>query len=376
MSHLTHRERVRRTLSHQEPDRVPLDLGGRVSNIHEEEYRRLCQRLGISTSWRADPFCSVMNPDFRLLERLGIDLYYLFLRGPEYVRARESADGSYENEWGVTVRQVGLHSQRVSHPLQQASLSDLERFPWPDPYRPERVAGLREAARDLHEHTDYALVAAPVSGGLFEYAQHLRGMSQFLMDLVLDKAFANALLDRLLEVEMGLFEAFLQAVGESVEIVQLADDFGTQNSLLISPALFREMLKPRYKRLIDFVKSRTQARVFLHCDGAVFDLIGDFIDMGVDVLNPLQPTARGMDPARVKGAYGDRLVFHGGIDNQQLLPNGTVAEVQEAVRQVSRALGIGGGYILAAAHIIEPDVPVENVLAMFEAAQHCGRYPL
>ncbi|MFH1927840.1 MAG: uroporphyrinogen decarboxylase family protein [Chloroflexota bacterium] len=376
MAQLSHRERVRRALNHEEPDRVPLDLGGRVTSIHQEEYQRLVDRLGISTTYQVDPFYSVTNPDFRVLERLGVDFYYLFLKAPEYVRAKENPDGTYDNEWSITVKKVEIHSQRITHPLQNAIPSDLDDFPWPDPNRPERAIGLREKARNLYEQTDYALVAAPVNGGLFEFGQHLRSMAEFMMDLMINKDFANALLDRLMDVHLGLWDTFLAEVGEYIEIAQIADDFGTQNSLLISPTLFREFFKPRYKYMIDFIKNRTNAKVFLHCDGAIFDLIDDFIEMGVDVLNPLQPTAHGMDPARIKSAYGEHLAFHGAIDNQQLLPKGSVEEVRQAVKHVIDALAPGGGYILAAAHIIEPDVPVENVLAMFDTAREYGSYPI
>jgi len=376
MAKLTHRERARRTLNHEEPDRVPLDLGGRVSNIHYKEYRRLIDRLGLHTTFQLDPFYSVMDPDFRVLERLGVDFYYLFLKGPEYVSVRENPDGTYDNEWGITVKKMGIHSQRITHPLQDATLSDLDNFHWPDPYRPDRIAGLQDVARDLYEQTDYALVAAPVNGGLFEFGQHLRGMSNFLIDLMVNKEFANALLDRILEVQIGLWDVFLNAVGDFIEIAQLADDFGTQENLLISPALFREVFKPRYKYLINFMKNRTDAKVFFHCDGAISDLIEDFIDIGVDILNPLQPTAKGMDPAHIKNAYGDRLVFHGAIDNQQLLPYGSIEDVRATVRRVIKTLAPGGGYILAAAHVIEPDVPLENILAMFDTARVYGVYPI
>jgi uroporphyrinogen decarboxylase len=368
---------VKRALDHQEPDRVPVDLGGRNNNIHQEGYRKLINRLGIDHGdLQLDPFYSVMNLDSQLLELLGVDFRYLYVKGPEYVRAKENPDETYDNEWGITVQQVGLHSQRITHPLQDSTLSDLDAFPWPDPYRPDRVAGLSRTARDLYHQTDYALVAAPVNGGIFEFGQHLRGMTNFLMDLMINKDFANALLDRLMNVHLGLWDAFLGEVGDYIEIAQLSDDYGTQNSLLISPALFREFFKPRYTYLIDFIKDRTDAKVLFHSDGAVFDLIDDFIDIGVDVLNPLQPTASGMDPVRIKNAYENQLTFHGAIDNQQLLPKGSVEEVQAAVKQVIEALAPGGGYILAAAHIIEPDVPVENILAMFDTATTYGTYPI
>ena len=377
MVSLSSRERVRRTLDLQEPDRVPIDLGGRVSNIHRDAYAALAAAHDLSAENMAyDPFYSVLNPDMRLWERLGIDFQYLYLKGPEYCKRAAFADGSYENEWGIRVETVGIHSQRVTHPLSQATVADLATFRWPDPYRPDRVAGLHQQARRLYEETGYALVAAPVNGGLFEFGQHLRGMSSFLMDLISDKVFAAALLDRLLAVQKGLWEVFLREVGDYVEMVQLADDFGTQRSLLISPRVFREVFKPRYAELIRHIRRFTGAKVFLHCDGAIAPLIEDFIEIGVQVLNPLQPTAAGMDPVTIKARFGDRLAFHGAIDNQQLLPNGTPEEVTDAVRRVIGALAPGGGYILAAAHVIEPDIPIANVHAMFDAAAAYGVYPV
>ncbi|MBN1264975.1 MAG: hypothetical protein JXA25_05735 [Anaerolineales bacterium] len=366
----THRERVRCALDFQQPDRVPLDLGGRVSNIHIEAYRRLASCLGVSLQMEElDPFYSVMEIAPAILERLGIDCYYLYLRGPEYLRRQTFSDGSYENEWGIRIEQLGHFSQRVTHPLAEVEKAALNHYPWPDPLRPERTEGLRERARFLYEETDYALVAAPVSGGLFEFGQHLRGMQNFLMDLLLNKSWAHLLLDHLLQIQTGLWQVYLDSVGPYVEMVQLADDFGTQTSLLISPALFREFFKPRYTELIRFIRGRTNAKVFFHCDGAIIPIIPDLMEMGVDVLNPLQPGAQGMNPGAIKALYGDKLVFHGAIDNQKLLPQGTPSEVRTRVRQVVQILAPGGGYILAPAHVIEPDIPVENILAMYDSAR-------
>lgn len=368
MSELARRERVRLALSHQPPDRVPCDLGGRVSNIHYLAYQRLLETLDLPQhELELDPFFSVMNLSPELLERLGVDFQYLFLRGPEYVSKRTFRDGSYENEWGVRVERVGIHSQRVTHPLAQADVADLAAYPWPQADAARRTEGLAERSCRLFDETDYALVAAPVSGGIFEYGQHLRGMAQFFVDLMSDKPFANSLLDHLLAVQLELWDVFLTVVGERVDMVQLADDFGSQRSLLISPRLFREMFKPRYAQLIRFIKERTAARVFFHCDGAILPLLDDFAEMGVDVLNPLQPTATGMEPGVIKQRYGGRLAFHGGIDNQQLLPNGRPDEVRSAVHDAIGALAAGGGYVVASAHVIEPDIPNQNVLALFEA---------
>ena len=191
-----------------------------------------------------------------------------------------------------------------------------------------------------------------------------------------DIAEANRLLDILVDIQIGLWDSFLAEVGNRVEMVQLADDFGAQKSLMISPRTFRQFFKPRYTQLINAIKKRTRARVFLHCDGAILKLIPDFIEMGVEVLNPLQPTAEGMDPLPIKELYGKHLAFHGAIDNQQLLVKGSPEQVSRQVRHTIQALAPGGGYILAAAHLLEPDMPVENMMAMFSAAKTYGAYPI
>ena len=377
MEKLTSRERVKKTLSLQEPDRVPVDLGGRVTSIHKKAYHNLTQALGIKVNPPIiDPFLSVMKIDPQLLDYLGVDFQYIFTRGPEYLMAHKIDEENYINEWGIQVKTVGLHSQRISHPLEHASLQDLKNYAWPDPAKPERTAGLRSEAQQLYSESDYALVAAPVSGGIFEFGQHLRGMANFLMDMMLDKPFTNALLDRLLDIQIGLWESFLNEVGDYVEIVQLADDFGTQKGLMISPKLFRELFKPRYARLIQEIRKSTPAKIFFHCDGSILSLIDDFIEMGVQVLNPLQPTADNMDPTVIKRNFGKQLAFHGAIDNQQLLPYGEPEEIRSTVRRVIQSLAPGGGFILASAHLIEPDMPIENVLAMFEAVQEFGTYPI
>ncbi len=374
---ITHRERVRLALNHQEPDRVPVDLGGRVTSIHIQAYQSLTRRLGLAVPEpQLDPFFSVMNPHPTLLEALGVDFQYLFLQGPEYRCLKQLSDDEYLNEWGIRVKVVGIHSQRVGHPLEHAATGDLANFPWPRGDDSSRAAGLRARAKDLFDASDYALVAAPVSGGIFEFGQHLRGMAVFLMDLVSDPPFAHRLLDHLVDIQIGLWDTFLAEVGDMVEMVQLADDFGSQKSLMISPRVFREYFKPRYARLIESIKKRTSAKIFLHCDGAIQKIIPDLIEMGVEVLNPLQPTADGMEPGPIKAAYGKQLAFHGAIDNQQLLVKGTPAEVTRVVQQTIQALAPGGGYALAAAHLLEPDMPLENILAMYSAAKTFGQYPI
>jgi uroporphyrinogen decarboxylase len=204
----------------------------------------------------------------------------------------------------------------------------------------------------------------------------LRGMENFLADLILNREFAAALMDRVLSFHIRLYERYLEAVGEFIDVVQTADDLGTQEGPFISPKMYREMIKPREKQFMQSIKNKTEAKIWYHCDGAMSVFIDDLIDVGVDLLNPIQASAKGMDPLAIKKAYGSRLSFHGAIDQQRVLSKGTVDDVVAEVKLRISQLGPGGGYILAACHSIPPEVSGENVIAMFRAARAYGNYPI
>jgi len=366
------------SLNHQEADRLPIDLGGRVSSMMQGIYVKLKNHLNIITKKETvSPFQTINDFDEEILKRFDIDFRRIYFeRGPESIRLRENLDGTYVNEWGITIQRVGPYIQRVSHPLAKANINDLESYPWPDPYVGDRASGLREKARSLYEGTDYAIVADAVNGGFFEYAQHLRGMDRFFMDMMSNKDFAEALLDRALEVSMGLFDVYLNAVGEYIQIILYPEDYGMQTGLLVSPQLFREMIKPRLRKLIDFIEGKTKAKVMLHSDGSIYEIINDLIEIGIDILNPCQPHAKDMEPEKLKEEFGDKIVFHGAIDQYKILREGTVGEVKEEVHRKIKGLASGGGYILAPAHTIKEDTPIENLMAMYHSAKEYGRYSI
>jgi uroporphyrinogen decarboxylase len=372
---LTHRERVTLALEHRQTDRVPMDLGGRIAGIRHEAYGRLVHHLGLNCpaeGIKVCPFLTAQEPDIRVLEALGTDFYWLNVNGPEYVVAKQIDPESYVNQWGVTVKRVGDYAQRVSHPLAQADRAALEHFAWPDADDRRRYEGIKEYARDLYRNTDYALALNPLSGGLFETAQHLRGMQDFFVDLMQNKEFAHALLDKILDVQMTMTAKYLEQVGPYVALVALSDDYASAESLLISPALFDEYFKPRYKQFIGTIKAKTEgkAKVLLHSCGAVFGLIDRFIEMGVEILNPIQPTAKGMAPQRLKDAFGRRLCFHGGIDAQHALIQSAPAEIRRRVEEVVEVFEPDGGYILAPSHHIQFNVSAENIVAMYDAGRN------
>ena len=367
------RERVIAVLGHELPDRVPVDLGSTaVSSIHQRANNALKSLLGIEANEPVhDVIQGIVVPDEQILQRFGVDFRRVALRPPSTaaVALPSGNDNAYLDEWGMRRQRTDLYWDIVGHPLADATVEDLRHYPWPDPHDPCRVAGLAEEARRLYEETDYALVADFLGGGIFEQALWMRGFERFMMDLVSDEPFATALMDTLLELYIEFYAVYLEAVGPYVQIVALGDDLGMQTGPLISPKLYRRLIKPRHKELYDFIHSRTEAKIMHHTCGSVFPFVQHLIDVGVDILNPIQTSAQGMDPAALKREFGEQLVFHGGIDVQQILPFATPEMVREEVKHIVATLGQGGGYILAPSHNIQADVPPENILAMYEAIQ-------
>jgi uroporphyrinogen decarboxylase len=193
------------------------------------------------------------------------------------------------------------------------------------------------------------------------------------VDLLENPTFAEDLLDRILQVETDIAETFLDAVGDTLDVFAFKDDFGMQSGPLMSLSMFRRVLKPRMRSYLDAVRRRTKAKIWFHSCGSVYYVIPDLIDLGIDILNPVQVAARDMEPARLKREFGKHLCFWGGIDTQHTLPHGTPREVEEEVSKRLEELNVGGGYVLASVHNIEADVPGENVWAMFQAALNRGR---
>jgi len=363
------RERVMAVLRHEVPDRPPVDLGSTaVSGIHRRAHEALKAWLGIEADERVhDPIQGLVVPAEQILQRFGVDFRRLALR--PLIATPSDGEDTYLDEWGMRRRRTELYWEIIEHPLAEATVEDLRHYPWPDPHDPRRVEGLAEEARRLYQETDYALVADFLGGGLFEQALWMRGFERFMMDLIRDEPFVTALLDRLLELYIEFYDVYLEAVGPYVQIVALGDDLGMQTGPLISPQLYRRLIKPRHRELYDFIHSRTEAKIMHHTCGSILPFVQDLIDVGVDILNPIQTSARGMDPVALKREYGEQLVFHGGIDVQRILPFATPERVKEEVRRIVDILGQGGGYILAPSHNIQADVPPENILALYEALQ-------
>ncbi|MCK4821509.1 hypothetical protein KA005_37430, partial [bacterium] len=264
------------------------------------------------------------------------------------------------------------------HPLTEVeTIPEIEEYPgWPDMSDPTRIAHVKEEAKTLADQNEYAILATPWLLFPLERAFAMQGMDTFLRNLAARPDFATAMLKKISEVCKALMGPFLDTLGENVDMIKIGDDLGTQQSLLMSPNMYREILKPIHADYIQFIKTRTKANIFFHTDGDIFPLIDDFIEIGVDILNPIQTSAGKMaDLSGLKKRFGKNIIFCGGIDTHRILPSGTTEEVREEVKRVMQLLGEGGGYLVASVHTIMNDVPSENVLAMVDAVEEFGSYP-
>lgn len=376
------RERVLKALNHEEPDRIPIDFGGLLASINVYTYDDLLVHIGLPAnagdSIVSREWSNVPKPSEALLEMWGVDFRRVWLGGPDnFEPVVNKEEQTFIDEWGLTWKRIGRYNEFINPPLHGASVQDVLSYRFPDPTDPGRYRNVGKWAKQLYEETEYAVVAGHSMFGVFELGCWLCGFDDFLTRLALDKKFVTVFFDRVLEIQKEIVGRYLDIVGPYVHIVETADDLGMQNNSMISPAIYRELIKPYHKEYTQFIKSKVpHARVFMHSCGSVFDLIPDLIDNGVDILNPLQPTARNMEPWRLKSAYGDQLCFHGGIDVVEVLPKKSPEGVAAYVKDRIETFGRGGGYILAASHNIQDDTPPENVVAMYAAGLKYGKYPL
>jgi uroporphyrinogen decarboxylase len=291
--------------------------------------------------------------------------------------------GSYhyfEDEWGIGWRMPtsgGYYYDMAHHPLQDATLDEIKDYHGPDVRDPGRVEGLRERVEMLREETDYAIFPEIGGPGMFEGAWFLRGMEQFMVDMLTDRPLAEALLDKVLEVMHGFYDAYLEEIGDLIDIVPTGDDLGGQGSPLFDPELYRSLIKPRQRELIQGIRAKTKAKVFFHICGDFTPFLDDLIEVGVDIVNPIQITALNMSTAELKETWGDRIVFWGGgCDTQRILPFGTEDEVRAEVRTRIRDLAPGGGFIFTQVHDIQANTPPKNIVAMIDAVRDFGAYPI
>jgi len=384
---LSSKERVLTAINHEQPDRIPLVIGvSNATGIKMRTYQQIKQIAGIQAPDRYIydwPELGTAEIDEQTMQRLHSDVRgVLDLEPASVLRANRERDphSDYVDSWGSGQTELGPDDWFPSvHPMPNATtLEEIEAYPgWPDMSDPTRIAHVRAQAKRLAEENEYAILATPWLLFPFERAYAMQGMETFLLNMALHPDFAQALMQRIALHCKQLMGPFLDELGDNVDIIKIGDDLGTQSSLMISPKMYRQILKPIHADFINFIKSRSKAKILFHSDGDVVPLIDDFIEMGVDILNPIQTSAGTMsDLPALKKRFGKNITFCGGIDSHRILPFGTVAEVRAEVRRVMQILGPGGGCMIGAVHTIMNDVPAENVLAMVDAVEEFGHYPI
>jgi uroporphyrinogen decarboxylase len=401
---MTSRERLITALNHKEPDRIPFDIGSTiVSGIQAVEYNKLKKALGIESGevYVYDPLQQLAWVEDEVRCVLGIDTKAVV---PDDISARkpgELTDGSpsvvpegftpevlpdgskvtrdKKNYWGANeenaVTQImppdGYYYDIPYHPLQPAKTKeDIDRFT----YYWDQDEAVREHWKqnldDAVENTEYGVVVDTLWGGYgqnYEVLENLRGWDTFLMDLMTEKELSRYMLDTRLEAVLKRWDMMLGIVESKPQVVCIGDDLGIQSGLQLPPDVYRDMIKPVHKKFIEFIKARTDAKIFFHSCGSVYEVIPDLIEIGLDILNPVQVFAANMDSKRLKKEFGNDLVFWGGIDTQSVLPIGTEQDVKDEVKRRIDDFGPGGGFVFNTSHNIQLDVPVKNLFAMFEA---------
>jgi len=379
------RERVMLALNHKEPDRIAIDLGGSIcSSIHKKPYLELKKYLGMEVDEiiMADYVQQLPYLDEGLLERFGVDFRMVQLPAATAPDLEIFAEGDYWafiDRWGSKLhmpKDGGLYFDWVEFPIKETSMTALDRYQWPRPDPPGYIDQLQAQAKYLYENTDFALVGSGLlGGGIFEQPARTMGLENFLLSLVTDPKFADRFMERITEIYIESCNTYLDQIGKYLQVFTYWDDVNSQDGWLISPDIYRKMIKPKQRRLVEAIKKKTDAKLYYHGCGAAFDLIPDLIEIGFDIINPVQVSAAGMETQVLKKTYGEDIVFWGGgIDTQKVLPFGTPAEVAEEVKRRIDDLAPQGGFVFAAVHNIQADVPPENIVAAFETALEYGKY--
>jgi len=372
------RERVNAALAHKEPDKVPMSLGTTIvdglTKFAKDNYEEFLG-LEITPHNVTHKMMGTVETPGSIAAMYGLDFKTIRLKAPWNNPTTVFDDGSYLDDYGCVLSPCEYYYDISKRPLTgEIDIEDIEKSSWPDPYAPGRTDSLREEVQELYENTNYAIVADIMCGGPFEQALWVRGWEDFLCDLYTDPKLAEALMDKITEIDIGLWDVFLTAVGDYVDVVCQGDDLGMQDRSIIPIDIYNKYVKKYHKRIYDFIKTKTKAKIFHHSCGSVYELIPGLIEAGIDILNPVQTSAKNMEPERLKREFGGYISFWGGIDTQKLLPFGTPQQIEDEVKKVIEILGKDGGYIFAPGHNIQALVPPENIDAMLKAALKYRNY--
>jgi uroporphyrinogen decarboxylase len=382
---LTSRERLLKALNHEEPDRVPIDLGGNQTGIHKFAYGRLLRHLGLNEPIEVmDAVQQLARPSEAVLRRLRVDTRYIAAGAAAGWKGGIVGCERGGRLWHDLTDEFGVrwsmpdddpkYMDITHHPLASATIRDVRDYPFPMGDDAGRFAGLRDKALTIRRDTPYAVVSG-ISGVVYEICWYMRGLEQWFCDTVERPEFCEALLDRTLKFWMDWFRVFLDEVADVVDVIMIGDDLAGQYGPLFNPEFYRRIVKPRHKALTQYIRSRTRAKIWYHTCGGCAGLIPDLLDNGIDILNPVQIGAAGMEPRELKEEFGKKIAFWGGgMDSQHVLPWATTGEVSEHVRRNLEIWKPGGGYVFNSVHNIQSGVPAGNILAMYDAAYEFGFY--
>jgi len=321
-------------------------------------------------------FGKVSRIDERLLKHFDIDTRSVgSIFRPQESQFKIITDDEYIDEWGIRRAFSGMYWDIVDYPLKGASVQDLKnyRFPTPSSIDMKEIEQAAHEAKRLYDETDYVICAEHPVYGVFELGCWLCSFDDFLLKMALDEEFVHLLFEKIFDYQKQVIELYYGALGKHIHYTSSGDDFATQSSLFVSPDMFRDLIMPYFKARIDHTKKFTSAAYLHHSCGSVFPIIDDLIECGVEILNPIQPKATNMQPKKLKDTFGDKIVFHGGFDTQEALPFGTQEEIESSVKMTIDILNKNGGYIFAAAHNIQDDVPPKSLICMLEAAKKYGK---
>ena len=375
------RERILKSISHEEPDQIPFDLAGSTwTGITNTAYQNLRKHLGLNPAepdW-SDVIQQIVVPSEEILTELSVDTRGVFPLTSHnwdiYSKLKDVGNYfEYFDEWGFTHQfpKNGYWFSLVKHSMDKDDFDSetvIENFQWPDAGNKQRFAGMREKAIQFRNQ-DKIVMTKGLCAGLFEMHQRVRGMENAMLDPFLFPMNSDKLIGKLADLKIEFWDSLLDEIGDVVDIVGEGDDYGTQQSQLIAPEQFRQYYKPHFARVLNFIKGKApNIKLLFHSCGNVRPIIPDIIEMGVDLLNPVHIRANGMEPIQLKKDFGKDIVFWGGgVDTQHVLPNGTPEQVKEDVKRNIEALAPGGGFVFCTVHNIQAEVTPQNIMAMIEA---------
>jgi uroporphyrinogen decarboxylase len=395
---MTHRERILCTLNHEQPDKMAIDFGAmRSTGINVVAYNRLRRHLGLAVTQTRlyDVFQQLAEPEMDILERFGADVVQLHRRCPSFGVSIETwrpdrlSDGSpclvpdgfhpvHRPDGSLEVRDQdrvlarrpaqGYWFDSVHHPLENVQTTaaiDQHNF---GAISAEEQEYLKRESTRLSEQTDYAILGE-FGGNLLESGQGDFGYARFMELLITDRELVEYYLDKLVESHLANLQVYLQCVNNRIQVIQLGDDLGTQEALQLSPKLYRELFKPRQEKLFRYIHENSTLKVFLHSCGAIYDILGDLAEIGLDIINPVQISSPNMAPQKLKKEYGKKLVFWGGgCETQHILPAASLDEIRRHVAENIAVFAPGGGYVFTQVHNIQQEIAAERILAVYETA--------